>query len=141
VFYSTAVSLTKQLDTQGGDLTDTAGHMLATKSKGNSAQFIPSEDYPADLRRLNGAGNGVGWIRAGKVSTTRAGARSIWKDHEIGTLVSVAYVYDTTNYVSSVQPGTQKLDVPDDVDGTCDVYEGIQVQVKANVSYIYESIN
>ena len=66
---------------------------------------------------------------------------SIWKDHEIGTLVSVAYVYDATNYVSSVQPGTQKLDVPDDVDGTCDVYEGIQVQVKANVSYLYESIN
>ena len=131
-YYYTAVSLTKQLDTQGGDLTDTAGHMLATKSKGNSAQFIPSEDYPADLRRLQG--QGVGWVRAGKVSTTRAEARGMWKDHEIGTLVSVAYVYDTTNYVSSVQPGTQKLDVPDDVDGTCDVYEGIQV--KANVSYI-----
>ena len=136
-YYYTAVSLTKQLDTQGGDLTDTAGHMLATKSKGNSAQFIPSEDYPANLRRLQG----VGWFRTGKVSTTRAEARGMWKDHEIGTPVSVAYVFDGTNYVESVQPGTQKLDVPDDVDGTCDVYEGIQVQVKANVSYIYESIN
>ena len=119
-------------------MTDTAGHMLATKSKGNSAQFIPSEDYPADLRRLQG----FGWVRAGKVSTTRAEARSIWKDHEIGTPVSVAYsTLDGTNYVSSVQPGTQKLDVPDDIYGTCDVYEGIQVQVKANVSYLYESIN
>ena len=118
-------------------MTDTAGHMLATKSKGNSAQFIPSEDYPADLRRLEG----VGWVRAGKVSTTRAEARGMWNDHITGTLVSVAHAVDGTNYVSSVQPGTQKLDVPDDVDGTCDVYEGIQVQVKANVSYIYESIN
>ena len=118
-------------------MTDTAGHMLATKSKGNSAQFIPSEDYPADLRRLEG----VGWVLAGKVSTTRAEARGMWNDHITGTLVSVAYAVDGTNYVSSVQPGTQKLDVPDDVDGTCDVYEGIQVQVKANVSYIYESIN
>ena len=119
-------------------MTDTAGHMLATKSKGNSAQFIPSEDYPADLRRLEG----VGWVHAGKVSTTRAEARGMWNDHITGTLVSVNYVLlDATNYVSSVQPGTQKLDVPDDVDGTCDVYEGIQVQVKANVSYIYESIN
>lgn len=122
-------------------MTDTAGHMLATKSKGNSAQFIPSEDYPADLRRLNGVGSGVGWIRAGKVSTTRAEARGMWNDHITGTLVSVAYAVDGTNYVSPVLPGTQKLDVPDDVDGTCDVYEGIQVQVKANVSYLYESIN
>ena len=111
--------------------------MLATKSKGNSAQFIPSEDYPADLRRLEG----VGWVLAGKVSTTRAEARGMWNDHITGTLVSVNYVLEATNYVSSVLPGTQKLDVPDDVDGTCDVYEGIQVQVKANVSYIYESIN
>ena len=111
-------------------MTDTAGHMLATKSKGNSAQFIPSEDYPADLRRLEG----VGWVLAGKVSTTRADARGMWNDHITGTLVSVAHAVDGTNYVSSVQPGTQKLDVPDDVDGTCEVYEGIQVQ--ANVSYI-----
>ena len=122
-------------------MTDTAGHMLATKSKGDSAQFIPSEDYPADLRGLNGVGSGVGWIRAGKVSTTRAEARGMWNDHITGTLVSVNYVLEATNYVSSVLPGTQKLDVPDDVDGTCDVYEGIQVQVKANVSYLYESIN
>ena len=129
----TAVSLTKQLDTQGADLTDTAGHMLATKSKGDSAQFIPefSSENPADLRRLQ-----VGtWVHFGTISKTRADARSIWNDHGSGTTVSVTYELDGVNHASSVQLGTQELDVPDDndVDGTCDVYEGIQVD---DVSYI-----
>lgn len=128
---STAVALTKQLDTQGGDLTDTAGNIVATKSKGNSGHFYPEYLDPADLRRLQ-----VGTlVPIGTVSTTRADARGIWNDHENGATVSVTYDLDGANHASPVQLGTQELDVPDDVNGTCDVYEGIQVD--ADVSYYY----
>lgn len=122
------VALTKQLDTQGGDLTDTAGNIVATKSKGNSGHFYPEYLDPADLRRLQ-----VGTlVPIGTVSTTRADARGIWNDHENGATVSVTYDLDGANHASPVQLGTQELDVPDDVNGTCDVYEGIQVDADSS---------
>ena len=131
MFYSTAVSLTKQLDTQGGDLTDTAGHMLATKSKGNSGQFYPSEN-PPDLRRLE-----VGdWAHLGVVSKTRADMLQVWADHTHGTPELVEYTLDGVNHSSTVHLNTQELGVADENDatGTCDVYEGIEVD--EDVSYI-----
>ena len=134
MFYSTAVSLTKQVDTQGGDLTDTAGHMLATKSKGNSAQFIPefTSENPPDLRRLE-----VGdWAHFGAVSKTRADMLQVWADHILGTPELVEYAVDGVNHSSTVHLNTQELGVADENDatGTCDVYEGIEVD--EDVSYI-----
>ena len=130
-YYYTAVSLTKQLDTQGGDLTDTAGHMLATKSKGNSGQFYPSEN-PPDLRRLE-----VGdWVLFGTVSKTRADMLQVWADHTHGTPELVEYTVDGVNHSSTVHLNTQELGVADENDatGTCDVYEGIEVDEE--VSYM-----
>ena len=132
--YFTAVSLTKQVDTQGGDLTDTAGHMLATKSKGNSAQFIPefTSENPPDLRRLE-----VGdWAHFGAVSKTRADMLQVWADHILGTPELVEYAVDGVNHSSIVHLNTQELGVADENDatGTCDVYEGIAVG--EDVSYI-----
>ena len=112
-------------------MTDTAGNIVAMKSKGNSGHFYPQYLDPSDLRRLEFGT----WVPIGTVSTTRADARGIWDDHGSGATVSVIYDLDGVNHASSVQLGTQELDVPDDndVDGTCDVYEGIQVD---DVSYI-----
>ena len=135
MFYSTAVSLTKQLDTQGGDLTDTAGHMLGTKSKGNSAQFWNefTSENPPDLRRLQDGD----WVFFGTVSKTRADMLQVWADHTHGTPELVEYTVNGVNHSSTVHLNTQELGVADENDatGTCDVYEGIQVDV--TVSYIW----
>ena len=105
-------------------MTDTAGHMLATKSKGNSAQFTPEFLDPANLRRLE-----VGtWLNIGTVTKTRADMLQVWADHTQGTPELVEYAVDGVNHAHSVLLGTQELDVPDDDTGTCDVYDGIQLE-------------
>ena len=126
--YFTAVFLTKQVDTQNGDLTDTGGHMLATKSKGNSATFYSefTSENPADLRRLN-AGD---WFLEGSIDKTRSDMLQVWNDHTDGASEVVDFQFDNVSHSLAVKLSTQQLGATDenDANGTCDVYDNIEVE-------------
>ena len=125
MYYSTAVALTAQLNAQDGDLTDTAGNIVATKSKGDSAHFFPefTNENPADLRRLQ-----VGdFVHFGTIDKSRAELLTIWSNHEQGTPETVNYEIDDKSYSSNVNFSSQQLAGTGENGETCDLYEGITV--------------
>eukprot|EP00578_Thalassiosira_sp_NH16_P002173 CAMPEP_0181137312 /NCGR_PEP_ID=MMETSP1071-20121207/33642_1 /TAXON_ID=35127 /ORGANISM="Thalassiosira sp., Strain NH16" /LENGTH=485 /DNA_ID=CAMNT_0023224065 /DNA_START=114 /DNA_END=1572 /DNA_ORIENTATION=- len=92
------VILTKQVHTQNGDLTDTGGNMLATKSKGVSGTFYPEfqvwDDHTHSVPEvIDFQFDDVSHSLAVKLSTQQLGATD-----------------------------------ENDVNGTCDVYDDIEVE-------------
>jgi len=122
------VFLTKQVDTQNGDLTDTGGHMLATKSKGNSATFYSefTSENPADIRHLNAGDQ----LLEGSIDKTRSDMLQVWNDHTHGASEVVDFQFDNVSHSLAVKLSTQQLGATDenDANGTCDVYDSIDVE-------------
>jgi len=122
------VILTKQVHTQNGDLTDTGGNMLATKSKGVSGIFYPANtsENPDDIRHLDASD----WSLSGSIDKTRYDMLQVWDDHTHSVPEVINFQFYNVSHSLAVKLGTQQLGATDEnnVNGTCDVYDNIEVE-------------
>jgi hypothetical protein len=138
LIYAT-VALTAQLNVQYGDLTDTAGNIVATKSKGDSAHFTPeftNENSPEPLRLQDLE---VGdWVLFGAIDKTRADLLTIWTNHEAGTSETINYDIDSKSYSRNVNFSSQQINGIGENGDACGLYEGITVDAEFAQSDVFK---
>lgn len=120
------VALTTKLNSQGGDLRDTSGNRVATKSKGNSLNFLPEFDSanPVDLRSLQSEDEFI----IGTITKTRSEVEAMWIDHRNNVAISVTYESEGATHSKHVYPGSHVPNVSGINDENCDMYEGVTLQ-------------
>lgn len=117
------VTLTRKVDSQGGDLTDSSGNRIATKAKGDRAHFTPNPNFEDDLRRLQEGDE----VIFGTTDKTRDDVAGLWQDYEDGVPLSVTWEFGNTTYSQPVHPSSQSLNQLGENGETCDVYKNVQV--------------
>ena len=120
-----AVALTRKVETQGGDLTDTLGNRVATKAKGDHFTFTPNLNFERDLRRLQDQADVP---PMGTVGLNKLELAQLWLDHASGTHISVTWEFEGVNRTRHVYPNSQALGVSGENGETCDVYASVKAE-------------